>query len=381
MAAVDDPSKTLRPSPAVRKTSQILLIEDDPIVARMLSRTLVNAGYTVEHVTTGTAGLDLALRTSYDAVLLDLGLPEMGGLEVLNVLRRYDNQIPVVLLTGSPTFESAQTAMEFGASRYITKPVEPDILLRSVEAARLGRALRRSGPPPRIGVSELSEIITGLHLVIQPIMGQLGTQTFAHEALMRAEKSRGPISPLDIIAACEAYRMTNQLGRVVRARAAEVLGRLSPTSILFVNLHPLDLLDDELLSDANPLAPVAGRVVLELTERAALDSIAGVDQRLAKLRGRGFRFAIDDLGAGASGLARVAQVVPEFIKIDMSLIRDIHLDAVRARLVKALVNAGREMQVSVVAEGIERVEEFLAVGDLGVDYFQGYFFGRPAPLT
>ena len=81
--------------------------------------------------------------------------------------------------------------------------------------------------------------------------------------------------------------------------------------------------DHELFSPAAPLSRIASRVVLEITERASLDELGDVAPRLAQLRGLGFRIAIDDLGAGYAGLTSFAQLEPEVVKVDMSLVRGI----------------------------------------------------------
>jgi EAL domain-containing protein (putative c-di-GMP-specific phosphodiesterase class I) len=147
----------------------------------------------------------------------------------------------------------------------------------------------------------------------------------------------------------------------------------------FVNLHTKDLADAALYARGMAFSEFAPRIVLEITERAPLDSVRDVPRRVAELRDMGFRIAIDDLGAGYAGLTSFAQLVPEVVKLDMSLVRGIHEDGVRQKLVRSMTSLCHEMGMLVVAEGVETRAELDSVIALGCDLLQGYYFGRPAP--
>ena len=147
---------------------------------------------------------------------------------------------------------------------------------------------------------------------------------------------------------------------------------------LFYNLHVRDLDDETLYSDSSPLASMADRVVLEITERAALDEVKDVQERVARLRALGYRIAVDDLGAGYAGLNSLAELEPDVVKLDMTLVRDVHLSPTKRKLVRSIVALCDDMNIEVVAEGVENTEERDCVVDLGCDLLQGYFFARPA---
>jgi EAL domain-containing protein (putative c-di-GMP-specific phosphodiesterase class I) len=132
------------------------------------------------------------------------------------------------------------------------------------------------------------------------------------------------------------------------------------------------------LPDA-PLSRIADQVVLEITERASLDSVSDVRSRVAALRELGFRIAVDDLGAGYAGLTSFALLEPEIVKLDMTLIRGIEASPVRKHIVDSMTRLCRELDMRVVAEGIETLPELGCVLDLGCDYLQGYLLGRPGP--
>jgi len=147
---------------------------------------------------------------------------------------------------------------------------------------------------------------------------------------------------------------------------------------MFVNICPADLVDEALCGGTDALTPFASRVVLEVTERAALDQIDGLLAAVAKLRALGYRIALDDLGAGYAGLSSVALLEPEIVKVDMSLVRGIHLSATKQKLFRAFTTLCRDLGTEIVAEGVELAEERDCLNELGGDLYQGYLFARPA---
>jgi EAL domain-containing protein (putative c-di-GMP-specific phosphodiesterase class I) len=148
---------------------------------------------------------------------------------------------------------------------------------------------------------------------------------------------------------------------------------------LFVNLHPRDLEHPSLLDPNAPLAAVAKRVVLEITERASLGGIADVPNRIAQLRALGYRIAIDDLGAGYAGLTSFAVLEPDVVKLDMTLVRDTDTKPTKQKVIASLCGLCHELGMLVVAEGIETPGELACVRELGCDLFQGFALARPGP--
>jgi EAL domain-containing protein (putative c-di-GMP-specific phosphodiesterase class I) len=129
-------------------------------------------------------------------------------------------------------------------------------------------------------------------------------------------------SPLDFVDAAERLNRTNELGPRVRKRIADQLINLPSSVSVFVNLHPSDLVDEELCSTDGVLSPYARGVVLEVTKRAALEQVPGLIAAVRRLRELGYRLALDDLGAGYAGLSSFALLEPEIVKVDMSLVRE-----------------------------------------------------------
>ena len=120
--------------------------------------------------------------------------------------------------------------------------------------------------------------------------------------------------------------------------------------------------------------------MFEVTERAALRDSAATLQRIRSLRHRGFRLALDDLGAGYAGLTSFVSLQPDIVKFDLGLVRDVHRSHTRTRLLASMIELCHELGITALAEGIEDPAELERLTSLGCDLSQGYLLGRPGPL-
>lgn len=367
---------------------KVLLADDNELVRRACTRVLSAAGYVVEAAADGTTALRLLSEQSFDAVVSDLSMPGLDGMELLRFVRRTDLDLPVVLMTGAPSIATAAEAVEQGALRYLVKPFDVQNLASVVTTAtrlyRLAKAKREvlgymdaeNLTATRVGLgTKLDGALGQLWIAYQPIVSWSGKKLFAYEALMRSDEA-SLAHPEAILHAAEQLGRLGDVGRRVRGQVADLLDRQREISV-FVNLHPYDLLDEELYAASAPLTSHSSRVVLEITERASLDSIADVATKTSRLRELGYRIAVDDLGAGYSGLTSFAQLGPDFAKLDMSLIRNIDREPTRRVLVEALFDACGALNIPVVAEGVETSAERDTLLSGGAELFQGYLFGRP----
>ncbi|MGB1700652.1 MAG: EAL domain-containing protein, partial [Nannocystaceae bacterium] len=218
----------------------------------------------------------------------------------------------------------------------------------------------------------------------QPIVDVRAGSVIAYEALCRGTLPNFRF-PDQIFATAERFDRVWDLGHVLRDVAGEASSVLhaSPQRgcMMFINVHPRDINDPTFERQVldGPLAPHASSVVLELTERAAIVDYPGLRKLLSRLRSRGYRIAIDDLGSGYAGLTALAEIEPEFIKFDMGLVRDLHRRPVKQRLIERISGFAREMNATTISEGVETAEERDALLCCGSTLMQGYFFGRPAP--
>jgi len=203
---------------------------------------------------------------------------------------------------------------------------------------------------------------------------------YGYEALLRSKEPL-LLMPRALFKAAEKVRRVHEVGRAVRdAVAADIEFMPHPGAFTFLNVHPEDLMDPALYLPSAPLTRLAERVVLELTDRSSLDSVNDALDRILRLRTLGFRIAIDDLGAGQGSSNTFAQLEPEFVKIDLSIIRGLDKDPSKRRMVQALVRLCHNMGKSVIAEGVETVGERDNLVEVGCDYLQGYLLGTPAPF-
>ena len=165
----------------------------------------------------------------------------------------------------------------------------------------------------------------------------------------------------------------------MRAQSAKVIANApAERGVVFINLHLLDLFDKQLTSPFSPLSKVASRVVLEITERTSLEGQADVRYRVAELRELGFKIAIDDLGGGHARMGTFTPLDCDYVKLDMSLVRDIDQHAMKQRLVRSVTELCREQGTKVIGEGVESEAEASVLVDLGCDFLQGYLIARPA---
>ncbi len=370
---------------------RVLVVDDDAGLRAVSADILRYAGLEVDTAASGADAMARLELARYDVILSDVAMPGMDGIELLKRVREHDLDVPVVLMTGGPSLASAIKAVEYGAFRYLGKPVDAAELVAVVQRAARMHGLARL---KRLALAEVrgedfvlgdraalestfSRVIASLWMAHQPIVSIKGRTVFAYEALMR---SREPTlaNPADVLHAAERLGRLHELGRAIRSAAAGGLSAAPPGALLFVNVHPADLRDDDLYDLRSPLGRIASRVVLEITERASLEGIDAVASRVRQLRDMGFRIAIDDLGAGYAGLSSLAQLEPEVVKLDMSLIRGLDAHPTRLRLVESMANVCQQLGMKVVTEGVETREERDALCSVGCDLSQGYLFARPA---
>lgn len=369
-----------------------LVVDDDEALLRAHARTLTAGGFRVETAPSGEAAVKALQQHSFDVILSDIDMPGMSGIALLERVRTHDLDVPVVIITGAPSMDTALAAMEHGALRYLTKPVELHTLVKvahdAVRLHNIARAKRQAldlagGVDRFIGdraglVASFGRALESLYMAYQPIVSWSKRSVFAYEALLRSREPSLP-HPQAVLDAAEQLGRVHELGRLIRAKAVEPLGQLPKDVVLFLNLHPSDLLDDELFATDTPLAAVANRVVLEITERASLQSIHDVGGLIAKLRHLGFRIALDDLGAGYAGLTSFALLEPNVVKLDMALVRNLHKEPTKQTLVRTMISMCKELDLLVTGEGVETPEERDELARAGCDLMQGYLFAKPGP--
>jgi EAL domain-containing protein (putative c-di-GMP-specific phosphodiesterase class I) len=370
---------------------RVLLVDDEPEVRRAFGRLLVREGHAVTEAESGEDAQSELVASRFDVIVTDVNLPGVSGIEFLRTVRGHDLDVPVIVITGAPGLGSATQAVEFGAFRYLTKPIEIDALVDAVARAEKMHALARI---KREALSifgdhghllgdrasleaRFGQALSSLWIACQPIVECPG-RLFGYEALLRTDEPT-LVRPGDFLEAGERLGRLNEVGRAVRDRVAEMIPSLPPDARMFVNLHAADLHDDHLYAPTAALSAHSKRVVLEITERASLDGVRDVQLRVKQLRDLGFQIAVDDLGAGYAGLTALAQIEPEVVKLDTSIVRDVDRSGTKRRVIGSVNALCREMGIRSVCEGVETLSERNVLVDSGGDLLQGYLFGRPGP--
>jgi EAL domain-containing protein (putative c-di-GMP-specific phosphodiesterase class I)/CheY-like chemotaxis protein len=385
----------------VMTTIRVLIADDEPRLRGALAD-LIASEDTMRLV--GSAGdaeeaIVLAGASRPDVAIVDVKMPAGGGPRAARGILEASPDTRVIALSAHEDRDTVLEMLRAGAVSYLVKGTAPDEIVRSIGRAALGQAslstevmdgivheltsqLRREEVATEDRLARQSRIRRliegeGLRMVFQPIVDTATRRTVGSEALARfaEEAERTPV---------EWFREAADVGlgvelelAAIRMALAEV-GNAPADTYLSVNashrvaMHPglLDLLDE---------APVE-RLVVEITEHEPVEDYEALTGSLDLLRQRGVRIAIDDAGAGFSSLRHTLRLAPDIVKLDISITRDVDHDRGRRALASALISFADEMDMAIVAEGVETEAELGTLLELGVPFAQGFLFARPAPL-
>lgn len=223
--------------------------------------------------------------------------------------------------------------------------------------------------------------------VYQPIVSLSTGEIFGYEALSRFDLQRNEsdtVSTRDIFQTAYQSGQLWDLERLCRKKALEGARHISHGLKLFLNVSPNVIHDNQFRSGftnkyLNKYGISATDVVFELTEHMAIENMDSFKSVLNHYRRQGYETALDDVGAGESGLNTLLALNPTYLKLDMEIIRDIEKHHNKRSLVKAFVQFANTSNTILIAEGIETEKELAVLSELGVDYGQGFYLGRPKP--
>jgi EAL domain-containing protein (putative c-di-GMP-specific phosphodiesterase class I) len=231
----------------------------------------------------------------------------------------------------------------------------------------------------RVEIAQLVEA-GDIRTMFQGIVDATTERTLGYEALSRGPDGHRWERPDLLLEAAHRAGLSSlvqwEMLRLARIRAAE---RLTSTEhLLFVNAPDTRFWPEAVLAgDKGGSGWPWDRMVSEVSERSPIANLPAVWESRDRGRGLGIRFALDDVGAGYAGLAALALLAPDFVKVDMALVRDCHRDPAKQAVIAALVLYAQRVGAVVIAEGVETPEESRVVCDLGVDLLQGFLFARP----
>lgn len=368
---------------------RVLIVDDDPLVLRAAELALAGQDLQVFAAKSRLDAVAVVRGGAPDVAVVDHDLAGESGVDLLAELRERWPHCARVLWTETTDPELLIDAVNRGEiARVLRRPSDPEALLALVLGAAHATRTRDRDATTRLIEGAMVErravedvvrrrLFT---LAVQPIVQVDGDRAsvLAYEALLRPSHPEFRHAG-ELLDAAERTGKLDELGRAVMARAADWLKRLPEPLLLFVNVHPAQLGDLEVLAAAcAPLVPSARRVVFEITESAPTQAISGWGEAVGWLQARGFGLAVDDLGAGYNSLTILAELAPQFVKIDMDLVRGVDADARKQRLVHLLATFADATGSRTIAEGVETAAEAATLQQLGVRLLQGHRYGRPA---
>jgi len=231
------------------------------------------------------------------------------------------------------------------------------------------------------GCGDAEPLGFGFTMAFQPIVDVEEGAVWGYEALVRGANGESALHVLSQVNEHNRYRFD----QACRVRAIEMAATLSTSAEtrLSINFMPNAVYEPAACLRATLLAAERTgfdptRIMFEFTENEPMEDAAHVNRIITEYRRHGFITAIDDFGAGYSGLRLLANFQPDLIKIDMDLVRAIHTSPAKRAIVAGVVGMARALDIAVLAEGVESLEEAIVLRAAGIRLMQGYHFARPA---
>ncbi len=383
--------------------SRVLIVDDQQDNVLLMKRILDNAGYVhILGINDPREAIETIRDWIPDIVLLDLRMPHLDGITLLNLIRDQEDPsefVPVMVLTADTERASLKAALHAGANDFLNKPVDIDeflLRIRNLLVIRLSHEVLKQSNADlalrlrkrmqsewlktedrRDRAAAMEKIIgVGPEMVFQPILDLNTSQPVGFEALARFPDNEQPDK-------CFAEAWSLGMGVELELSAIEAAFKLFPlfggNEFIAINVSPAVMLEDRFIEMV--VKHAHNRVVTEITEHQPVDSYEELRSACKVLRDAGARIAIDDAGAGYASLHHILMLTPDIIKIDMSLTRDIDNDPVKRALCVSLLQFSNETSATVIAEGIETESELSTLKKLGVPWGQGFHLGRPGEET
>jgi EAL domain-containing protein (putative c-di-GMP-specific phosphodiesterase class I)/DNA-binding NarL/FixJ family response regulator len=387
---------------------KILVIEDEESVRENLIDLLAAEDFETIAAANGKIGLDLAVKEIPDLILCDMMMPELDGYGVLTALRQdpLTATIPFIFLTAKSAKSDFRQGMDMGADDYLTKPFTRAELLSAIihkleKYASFKRHLANQGVVnklnPRMQLIEmhlhravLQENFVNFQVYYQPIIDINTGKIIAAESLLRWEDSDlGFISPAEFIPLAESSGLIVPIGKWVLEKVCQQVKSWReaglPNLTIAVNLSAIEFNQPDLvgkvinLISANSLDPTC--LELEITESMIMHDVTGAIATMKSLRSLGIKIAVDDFGTGYSSLIYLKQFPINTLKLDRYFIEDVANDFQKSAIIKALIEMGHNLNLKIIAEGVETKAELEFLRQHNCDAIQGFLFSRPLPTA
>ncbi|WP_193197677.1 EAL domain-containing response regulator [Nostoc sp. MG11] len=387
---------------------KILIIEDEEAVRESIFDLLEAEDFEIIAAANGRIGLHMAIAEIPDIILCDMMMPEIDGYGVLTALRQdpLTATIPFIFLTAKSAKSDFRQGMDMGADDYITKPFTRGELLSAI-MNRLEKhaTLKKYLSPPNI-INNLSPkmqlLEISLHRAIkqhnfqefevyyQPIVDIASGKIVAAESLLRWHSPElGIVTPGEFIPLAESTGLIVPIGKWVLKRVCEQIKSWRDAGINFlsitVNLSVIEFNQPDFIQqiiyfiNSNDLEP--HYIELELTESMIMQDINSAIATMNKLQSLGVKIAIDDFGTGYSSLIYLKNLPINTLKIDRYFIHNVASDPQKSAITKALIQMADNLNLHVVAEGVETEAELAFLRQHNCSAMQGFLFSRPLPAA
>lgn len=385
---------------------KILVIEDEESVRENLLDLLEAEAFETVAADNGEIGLNLAISEVPDLILCDMMMPELDGYGVLEALRQQPltATIPFIFLTAKSTKSDFRQGMDMGADHYLTKPFTRAELLRAIiktleKYANLKQHLlhqqkvNKLTPKMQFLDKKLYEAIIKnnfqeFEIYYQPIVNIQTGKIIGSESLLRwYSHELGFISPGEFIPLAESSNLIFDIDNWVLKNVCQQIRTWYNHGMKCLNFsvnlsasefNQLDLIPKitNLLED-NDLEPSC--LEIEITESMIMDDVESAIAIMNQLRLLGIKIAIDDFGTGQSSLNYLQLFPVNTIKIDRSFIRNIHKDYVKSIITKSMIKMAHELNLKIIAEGVETKPELEFLRQNNCDAIQGCIFSLAVP--
>lgn len=389
--------------------TKILVIEDEELVRENILDLLEAENFETLAAANGKIGLDLAVSEVPDVILCDLMMPNIDGYEVLKLLnsQAITATIPFIFLTARTAKADVRQGMELGADDYLTKPFTRSELLNAIMSrlekqtedikhiSKSNKTSTRFLPELQILKSSLLRTLAKRKLRefqvhYQPIVETKFGSIVGAESLVRWQSSElGLISPAELIPLAESTGLIIPIGEWLihnvcnQTKIWQDAGYKDFYATINISINQLiqpDFVAKLLKSLAeNDLHPSS--LELEITEGAIEQDVNTAINRMQELRSHGLKLSIDDFGTGRSSLIYLKQLPIDTLKIDHYFVHNIDKDRQKSAITKGIIEMAHNLNLQVVAEGVETKAELNIVKALKCDKAQGYLLSHPLPVS
>lgn len=379
-----------------------VLIADDSSVQRQFAQMHCN-NLGIEHIfyaDNGVESLEILHNNAIDAVLIDLEMPVMDGVELIHSIAQNKLSPHIIIVSAKDpiliasvgTMAEAEGLTVLGTFK---KPLQPEMLqcsfLHLLASLQTQRSVKEAHTPSPASVAvtglELSCAINDneLYLAYQPKLTVQGLLLCGVEALARwRHPEKGLISPLVFIPLAERLGLINALTQklfVMALKEKQKWQRMGFNFHLAFNLSPYSVSDvglaDWIIATAKQYDVLPQEITFEITENALLNELASAIRTLARLRLKGFNIAIDDYGTGFANAQQLSRVPATELKLDRSLVHNVAQRPQQLTILSSSIELGKNLNLTLVAEGAETRDDYNVLRQLGVDQVQGYYFSKP----